>query len=57
VQQTCNSLLVGLVSITGCCNNVQPWAAIIIGSIGTLIYCLSCKLFEKLKIDDLLESS
>jgi ammonium transporter, Amt family len=57
VQQTCNSLLVGLVSITGCCNNVQPWAAIIIGSIGTLIYCLSCKLFEKLKIDDPLESS
>jgi len=45
------------VSITGCCNNVKPWASLIIGLIGTVIYLLACKLFEKLKIDDPMESS
>ena len=29
----------------------------IIGIIGTLIYCLACKLFERLKIDDPLEAA
>ena len=57
VQKICNSLLVGLVSITGCCNSVKPWASAIIGIIGTLFYCLAYKLFEKLKIDDPMESS
>jgi ammonium transporter, Amt family len=36
---------------------VKPWAAILVGLIGTLFYCLSCRLFDKLKIDDPLESS
>ena len=49
--------MVGLVSITGCCNIVKPWASAIIGAIGTIIYCLACKLFEKLKIDDPMENS
>ena len=57
VQQLCNALLVGLVSITGCCNNVKPWASFIIGLIGTVFYLLACKLFEKLKIDDPMEAS
>lgn len=57
LEAICNSLLVGLVSITGCGDNVQPWAALIIGLLGTLVYCLACKLYAKLKIDDPLEAS
>jgi len=51
-----NGILAGLVSITGCCNAVQPWAAIIIGSIGSCIYSLSCRAGEYYKVDDPLEA-
>ena len=39
-----NGILAGLVSISASCNNVETWAAMIIGSIGSLIYCLMAKL-------------
>lgn len=57
VKVICNSLLVGLVSSTGVCNNCDSWIALVIGIIGTIIFLLACKLFEKLKIDDPLEAS
>ena len=53
----CNSLLVGLVSISGCCDKIHSWEAVVIGSIGTIIDFLVCKIFDKLKIDDPLEAS
>jgi len=51
-----NGLLAGCVSITAGCAEVEPWAAIVIGLIGSVIYSLACLLLEKLKIDDPLEA-
>lgn len=34
----CNGMLTGLVAITGACDNVHTWAAIVIGAIGGVTY-------------------
>ena len=47
-----NGILAGLVSITSACPAVEPWAAIVIGLLGGLVYYLACKLLEALRIDD-----
>ena len=52
-----NAILAGLVSITAPCNNVEPWAACIIGIIGSFVYIVSAKLMIKFKIDDPIEAS
>lgn len=57
VRALCSGLIVGLIAITGCGNLVTPWVALIIGIISGFLYCLSCRLYEKLKIDDPVESS
>jgi Amt family ammonium transporter len=51
-----NGLLAGCVSITASCAFVEPWAAIVIGIIGSVIYSLACVLLEKFEIDDPLEA-
>ena len=48
-----NGVLAGLVSITAPCPVVDPWAAIIIGVIGSAVYMVFSKL---LKIDDPLDA-
>ncbi|CAG9460414.1 unnamed protein product [Pedinophyceae sp. YPF-701] len=53
----CNGLLAGLVSITGPCPVVTAWAAVLIGAIGAFVFNYSCKLLEKLKIDDPLSAA
>jgi Amt family ammonium transporter len=57
VSALCNGILIGLVSITAGCNNVEPWAALIIGSLSTIVYGLTTRLLIKLKIDDPLEAT
>lgn len=52
----CSGILVGLVSITGCCDRVEPWAAFIIGAIGALFYIIGCKLLDIFHIDDPVEA-
>ena len=52
-----NGILAGLVAITGACHNVTPWVSLIIGGLGAAVYIFSCKLEERLKIDDPLEAS
>ena len=55
-QGLTNGILAGLVSITAACNNVEPWAAVIIGIFGSLCYSVSCKVMDKLEIDDPLDA-
>ena len=52
-----NGILSGLVAITGICDRVEPWAAVIIGALSSLVYGFSCKLLQKLDIDDPIEAS
>lgn len=48
----CNGLLVGLVSVTAGCSVIEPWAAIIAGSVGAVLFDFACGWYLKLKIDD-----
>jgi len=52
-----NASLGGLVSITACCNIVEPWAALVIGGIGGLVYLGSANLLLILQIDDVINAS
>jgi hypothetical protein len=45
------------VSITASCAFVQPWSAIVIGIVGSVIHFWGAKLLIKLKVDDPLEAS
>lgn len=55
-MDVCNGLLAGLVSVTGACAVLEPWAAIICGGVGACVFIGSSKLLVKLKIDDPLEA-
>ena len=56
-QGLANGLLAGLVSVTASCNDVEPWAALIIGAFGAVFYCLACRLLNCLRVDDPLEAA
>jgi len=51
-----NGCLAGLVAITGSCALVEPWAAIIIGSVAGVLYYLSSLLLVKACIDDAVDA-
>jgi Amt family ammonium transporter len=51
-----NGALGGLVAITANCSVVEPWAAVMIGLIGGLVYVFSSKLLVKLRIDDAVDA-
>ena len=56
VDAMCNGILAGLVSITAGCATVLPWASLIIGVIGGLIYRFASRMMLKNKIDDPLDA-
>lgn len=52
-----NAILAGLVSITAPCNNVDKWAALVIGLFGGILYIISTKLLIRAKIDDPIQAT
>mmetsp|Transcript_15769 Transcript_15769/g.42380 ORF Transcript_15769/g.42380 Transcript_15769/m.42380 type:complete len:464 (-) Transcript_15769:387-1778(-) len=58
LNQTLNGALAGLVSITAGCSVVEPYAAVIIGAIGALVYTGWAEFVKrKLRIDDVVDAS
>ncbi|VEU34560.1 unnamed protein product [Pseudo-nitzschia multistriata] len=51
-----NGALGGLVAITAGCSVVYPWAAVIIGIIGGIVYYAFSKFLIKMKIDDAVDA-
>ena len=49
------STMAGCVSVTACCNNVEPSNALCIGFIGAIIYKATVVLLNRLEIDDPLQ--
>jgi len=56
ITMAMNGALGGLVGITANCAFVQPWAAVVIGSISGVVYVFSSKLLVMLKIDDAVDA-
>ncbi|KAF5827019.1 ammonium transporter AmtB-like domain-containing protein [Dunaliella salina] len=52
VLSTCNGLLSGMVGVTAGPSLVEPWAALICGAFGALVFYGSEIVMHKLKIDD-----
>jgi ammonium transporter, Amt family len=52
VKKAMNGSLAGLVAITGSCGVVEPWAAVVIGTIAGVVYLLASELLLRLRIDD-----
>lgn len=53
----CNGVLCGFVAITAGCHVLEPWAAILAGAAGAIIFEFVCMMFLKLKIDDPLSAA
>ena len=51
-----NGSLAGLVSITSGCAFFEPWAAIVVGGIGGIVFPLASRLLTRLRVDDPLEA-
>lgn len=52
----CNGILCGLVGITGCCDQVESYAAFIIGIVSAFFYIGGCYFMEKVHVDDAVEA-
>ncbi|KAL7534755.1 hypothetical protein ACHAXR_006061, partial [Thalassiosira sp. AJA248-18] len=51
-----NGTLGGLVSITGACALVEPWAGVIIGFVAGSLYLYTSKLLVRMRIDDVVDA-
>jgi Amt family ammonium transporter len=53
----CNGLIAGLVAVTAGIKHMEQWEAAFVGTLGGINYLLGCRLFQRFRIDDPLESS
>lgn len=51
-----NGILAGLVSITAGCGDVRPWAAVVMGVVGGIIYTATSAMQKQLLIDDVVDA-
>nr|ASG81411.1 ammonium transporter [Botryococcus braunii] len=51
-----NGALAGLVGITSACSTVYPWAALIIGAVAGVLYCIGSTVSVRIKLDDPLDA-
>ena len=51
-----NGCLAGLAASSGSCGVIEPWAAIVIGTVAGLLYLLACALLDKYYIDDAVDA-
>ena len=51
-----NGTLSGLVSITGGCAVIEPWAAVVIGFAAGVLYLCTSKLLVRMRIDDVVDA-
>jgi len=56
LQTAMNGSLGGLVAITSGCGVVEPWAAVIIGGLGGLIYLAGSALLIRIRLDDAVDA-
>lgn len=56
ITAVCNGALSGLVAITAGCATVWPWASVVIGLIGGIVYIGFSNLLLKLEIDDAVDA-
>lgn len=52
VGNLCNGILVGCVAVTGACDRIENWAAVIIGFFSALFYIFGVMLAKRFGIDD-----
>lgn len=53
----CNGILVGLVAVTGACDRIETWAAIVIGIASSFFFIGGAALVKKIGIDDPVEAT
>jgi Amt family ammonium transporter len=53
---SCGGFLAGLVAVSGCADELEPWFAMTIGILSSLVYIAGCKVLEMLHIDDPIEA-
>jgi len=54
---TCNGLVAGLVAVSASAQSMEQWAAGLVGVVGGINYLIGCRIFNRLRIDDPLESA
>lgn len=52
----CNGIIVGLVAVTASCDNIDPWAAVVIGLGAAVMYSFGCKFIHLIHVDDPVEA-
>lgn len=56
LRHAMNGTLGGLVSITGGCAVIEPWAALITGFVAGLLYLYTSRALERMRIDDAVDA-